>query len=127
MARPRRYTDEQIVAALAEKRGAVYLAAEVVGCDADTIYHRAKTSKAVAAAIAHQRGKLVDTAETKLADAIDDGQAWAISLCLKTLGKDRGFYEKSEVQQTGSLKMELVEEIIDADGPQDGPPPPGAG
>lgn len=95
MARPTKYTNDRIIAALAETKGLVYLAARVVGCDPDTIYHRAKKSPDVAAAIRAHRGELIDRAEQKLSEAVDRGEAWAVALVLKTLGRDRGYVEKT--------------------------------
>jgi hypothetical protein len=108
MARPRVYTNEQMIAALQETKGLVFLAAQRVGCDPDTIYNRARKSPAVAAAIRNQRGVVVDTAELKLYQAILDGQAWAIALTLKTLGKDRGYVERQE-------HRDVSDEDLDAD------------
>jgi hypothetical protein len=98
MARPRNYSDKEIIAALKRSKGLVFKAAERVGCEANTIYDRAKTTPAVAAAIRHQRGKLVDRAEEKLFTAINKGQSWAIAMMLKTLGKDRGYVERIETR-----------------------------
>jgi hypothetical protein len=93
MARPRVYTNEELITGLTEMRGLVYLAARKIGCGVDTIYRRARVSPAVAAVIKQQRGELVDTAELSLYNAILRGEAWAVSLALKTLGKDRGYSE----------------------------------
>src|SRR5262245_36046207 len=96
MARPQKYTDEQIVAALIEKKGMVYLAAASVGCDADTIHRRAKASAKVRQTLAEERGKVVDAAESRLIAAVEKGEAWAIQLTLKTIGKERGYVERAE-------------------------------
>ena len=39
---------------------------------------------------------MVDTAELKLWQCIQNGEAWGITLCLKTIGKDRGYVERQE-------------------------------
>jgi hypothetical protein len=93
MARPRVYTNEQMIAALTQTKGMVYLAARTMGCDPGTIFDRAKRSPAVAACIRTQRAEVVDTAELKLYSAILAGEPWAIRLCLTTLGRDRGYAE----------------------------------
>lgn len=101
MGRPRKYSDEQMVTALTETKGMVYIAAEKIGCEADTIYLRAKSSPAVAQAMKHERGKVVDTAELKLYTALIAGEPWAIQMALRCLGKDRGYTEKTEHLHTG--------------------------
>ena len=40
---------------------------------------------------------MIDTAELKLWQSIQNGEAWGITLCLKTLGKDRGYVERQEL------------------------------
>ncbi len=110
----RKYTDLQIIQALRANRGMVYLAAQVVGCDPDTIHNRAKTSRFVAATIKHERGKVIDTAEQRLFNAIERDEPWAIRLCLTTIGKKRGYVERTEVinvgddEITAAIKNELA-------------------
>lgn len=123
MARPRKYTDEEMIDALKATRGMIYLAAERVGCEADTIYARAKVSPAVARCMKHERGKVVDFAEQKLFAGIKKGEQWAVTLALKTLGKDRGYVEKTEVEHSGATTLEIVEELVDSPDPH---PPGGA-
>jgi hypothetical protein len=65
MACTQRFTDKQIVAALTKTKGMVFLAAKRLGYNPDTIYERAKSCEAIRDAIRHQRGKLIDTAESK--------------------------------------------------------------
>jgi hypothetical protein len=108
MGRPVKYTNEEIVAALRKTMGMVYLAAKHVGCDPDTIHLRARKHPEVAACIRSQRGELVDTAELALRNAILRGDAWAIALVLKTLGKDRGYVEKQEVEHSGSTTQTVI-------------------
>lgn len=123
MARKRRYTDEQIIDALKQTQGMVFLAADVVGCNADTIYERAKVSPAVAGCLRHQRGRVVDAAELVLMNAIHDKQGWAVQFALRTLGKDRGYVERTEVVQPEAVKVRIVEEIVEAAPPGPAPSP----
>lgn len=96
MARKRKYTEAQIVAALKKTHGMVYLAAAKLGCDATTIYERAKTSEAIANVLASERGVMLDTAENKLLGAIKKSEPWAIQFALKMLGKNRGYADKPD-------------------------------
>jgi hypothetical protein len=105
-----KYSDEQILAALTKCKGMVYLAAQEIGCEADTIFRRANKRPAVREAIKRERGRVVDTAELKLYQAIMAGEGWAIQLALKSIGKDRGYGESVEV--TGGVVLEIVEEVI---------------
>lgn len=50
----------------------------------------------VAQAIKDEREALVDLGELALYKQVQNGEAWAVTLLLKTLGKDRGYVERSE-------------------------------
>lgn len=91
------FTNERIKAALVECKGMVYLAAKRVGCNPETIYARARVSPEIRDTIHCERGKVIDTAEMKLFNAIEKGEPWAIQMALKTIGKDRGYVERSEL------------------------------
>lgn len=112
MGRPSVYSTEEIIAALKQTKGMVYLAAELVGCDADTIYYRAKHEQPIANAIKSQRGKVVDTSEQKLFTAMEANEPWAIQMILKMLGKDRGYVEKMELDSTTKSTLEVTEVIV---------------
>jgi hypothetical protein len=92
-----RYKPAQVIAALAHTRGMVYLAAERLGCDPDTVYNYAKRYASVRDAIAKYRGKTTDIAELKLYEAISDGSLPAIMFYLRTQGRERGYVEKFDV------------------------------
>jgi hypothetical protein len=65
-----------------------------------------------------QRGKTLDLAEAKLMQAVDKGEQWAITMLLRTLGRERGYVERQEVSNVTTVKLQIVEEIVDADSKQ---------
>lgn len=91
-----RYTAAQVASVLVTTKGLIYLAAKRLKCDPDTIVNYCKRYPSVQAVRDAQRGQMVDLAEQKLWESIQNGEAWGISLCLKTLGKDRGYVERQE-------------------------------
>jgi hypothetical protein len=97
MAGKQRYTPQQIIAALEKTKGLQRLAARELGCDRDTILNYIHRYPSVRAVAYTQRGELLDEAEMQLYKAILRGEPWAVILCLKTLGKDRGYVERREV------------------------------
>ncbi len=105
------YTTETIVSALHETNGMVYLAARRLGCKAQTIYNRAKSTKVIQEAIDNSRGEMLDISEQKLRQAIMNGEAWAITFHLKTIGKSRGYVERQEV--TGADGGALIVKFVD--------------
>jgi hypothetical protein len=92
-----RFTASQVIAALQATHGMVYLAAKRLKCDPDTVLNYCKRYPSVEAVKQSQRGQMIDLAEQKLWESIQKGEAWGITLCLKTIGKDRGYVERQEV------------------------------
>lgn len=109
MARTQQYTNKEMIAALEKCKGAVYLAAEQVGCHPDTIYTRAKKSDDVARAITRHRGKLLDTAELALYAAVTRGESWAIAFALKSIGRERGYGDRLDIMH--GIDHKLLEKL----------------
>lgn len=98
--RSRRFSDTEIAEALRKSHGLVTPAAESLGISVQTIYTRLKKSKSVAKAMEQARNATLDRAESKLFDAVEAGDQWAIQFVLKTLGKSRGYTERTEIAGT---------------------------
>jgi hypothetical protein len=93
-----KYSNKQIIEALTITKGLIYAAAVKVGCTPQTIYNRAKRYQIIQDTIETGRGQVLDVAEAKLFEAIHNGEAWAIAFTLKTLGKNRGYVERTQQQ-----------------------------
>jgi len=91
------YRTADILKALEETHGMIYLAASALGCSPHTIYRHAAKNPKVQGVIDSYRGKLVDKAELKLEQAVMAGEPWAVIFYLKTQAKDRGYVERQEV------------------------------
>lgn len=109
------YTNDEIGAALTETKGMVYVAATRLGCSPNTIKRRLSGSPALRELVAAARGLMIDTAELRLAKAIQEGEPWAIQFYLKTQGRDRGYGDHLEItvrQQAEALALALAAEGI---------------
>lgn len=110
MAKKEKFTAQQIIDAIRETKGMVYLAAERLGCDAKTIYNYRDRYASVRAEMEQQDGKVDDVAEMKLYQAIMAGESWAVQFRLRTKAKRRGYTEQHE--HTGkdgdTIKIEYV-------------------
>src|SRR5919112_5556214 len=106
----RKYTAEQVIAALGESHGMIAPAARSLGCSRDTIRRYLAEYAEIAQAIADEREATTDLAENKLRDAIIRGEAWAICFYLKCMAKNRGYVEKGELTGTNGapVKIRLV-------------------
>jgi hypothetical protein len=97
MAKRNRYTAGQVIDALTATRGLVYLAAQRLGCDPDTVMNYCKRYPTVEQAKHDARGALLDMAGAKLFLAVQRDEAWAITFCLKTIGRSRGYGERLDL------------------------------
>ncbi|HPV08969.1 MAG TPA: hypothetical protein PLD57_18030 [Aggregatilineales bacterium] len=100
MARPEAIDREELISAIWAAQGKVTVAAQRLGCTVRTIYNYANKYATVQNAIDEARAmwdeKLVDLAELKLFQEVNDGSAWAIKYALSTKGKSRGYVERQE-------------------------------
>lgn len=96
-----RYTDKQIAAVLNKTRGMVYIAAASLGWTPKSLYRRLEKSPMLREVVESARGKLIDEAEVALEDAVLRSEAWAVCFTLKTIGKHRGYVERTEQEISG--------------------------
>ena len=89
-----KFKSDEVVAAI--RQGHTPLgASKILKCDSETVRNYIKRYPSVAAAISEEHETMVDLAEHSMRKAVMDGEPWAVSLTLKTLGKDRGYVEKA--------------------------------
>jgi hypothetical protein len=91
------FDDEDIAKALQETNGLVSKASKLVGIGSNLIYSRISQSPYLRRVLDEIRNERVDLAESKLTEALGRGEPYAVTLTLKTLGKDRGYTERSEL------------------------------
>lgn len=105
--------DSEIVTALKECKGLIYLTAIKLGCCHTELDQRVKANDSLMLICKAERGGIVDKAEAKLVEAMEGGAKWAIEMILKTLGKERGYVERQEVHNLTKVQLHIVEEIVD--------------
>jgi hypothetical protein len=104
---------EDVIAALHANKGMVTLTADMLQCNPQTIYNWIKKSPDVRAVIDAEREKVIDVAEIALMGAIQRKEGWAIAFALKTIGKRRGYVERTE-QVNFNVDADLLKRAIDA-------------
>ncbi len=97
MAGKQKYTKQQVIKALEDVNGMMFLAAKSLRCSVETIRNYRKRYKEVEAVFEQKRGEFVDVAESALYRGVLAGDAWAVCFALKTQGKDRGYVERQEI------------------------------
>lgn len=98
MRKPKR-TRKQILAALRESAGNVTLAAKMLGYNRGWLNDIVQADADFKAVVNDQRESMIDHSENKLMKAILAGAPWAIKTVLLTLGRNRGYVTRSEVQE----------------------------
>lgn len=94
------YTVAQIDEALKAKAGNVTAAASALGASRSTIYNQINASPTLKQALVDYRESLVDIAESALRKGVLEGNMTAIIFTLKTVGKDRGYVERSQYEHS---------------------------
>ena len=107
----RHHSLAELKEALEKFHGGVYLASEHVGIWPSAFYARIKKSPELRQLLDLFDGRRTDAAELKLEQAIRGGEPWAIQFQLKTKGRDRGYVERREVDNRGSLSIEVQPKV----------------
>lgn len=83
--------------AIKDSMGLVSVVARRLGISRTQVYRLRDKWPEMVDWISDEREALKDLAESKLAANVKDGKEASIFFLLKTLGKDRGFIERSEI------------------------------
>ena len=102
MAGKDRYTTAEVIEALQRFQGIKALAAEALECDRHTVDNYIKRHPTVAQAYQDLRETMVDRAERGLLKLLVAEDWQAIKYVLSTLGKDRGYAPKGELDVTSA-------------------------
>lgn len=102
-----RYTAAEVIEAIERARGIKAVAAKILGCSRRTIDNYAKRYATVARACRQARETLIDVAEGQLVKAVDSGEWPAVRYTLATLGKERGYSERTEVTGAGGKALDI--------------------
>lgn len=92
-----RLTQAKIISAIAETKGYVSKAAQLLGVTSQTIYNYRDKYPKIAAAIQEEREQRHDYVEDKFMGRIEAGDTTAMIFYLKTQGKGRGWVERQEL------------------------------
>lgn len=98
MSRQPRFTIDQIAEALKSAAGIRSGAAALLGCSPSTIKRYVDRSATLARIEKEVVEFTLDLAESRLLDAINDGNLTAVMFYLKTKGKNRGYSERHQLE-----------------------------
>lgn len=99
-----RYTNAQIIEALQKGRGVVSVAARALGCSRWVIDERIRKNKKVKAVYDEERQRIIEAAEDAITSIVADPkhpkQFEAARYITRTLGKDKGYTYRDEVEHS---------------------------
>lgn len=98
MNKTRKVSAEKVIRTIINCRGHLFRTARRLGITTRTLENYRKENPAIQQAVEKARGMTGDLAESKLIQAIEKGEAWAICFYLKTQCKNRGYIERTEQQ-----------------------------
>lgn len=101
-----------LLESLEKALGVVTTACKTAGCSRETFYKYCREDEEFKAKVEDISNITLDFAESQLHKQIMDGNTTATIFYLKTKGKNRGYVERSEVQQETTYKS-LDINIID--------------
>lgn len=97
MAKTEAFSVEQVREAIENKTGGIVLAiATNLKCDCGTVYNYLKRYPSLEKIRLAEKEKLIDRAEAKLQELINNGEQSAIFFFLKCQAKHRGYVERQE-------------------------------
>jgi len=93
--------------------GIISIIAERMNAGRTATYDYINKHKFAEAMVLEERSKTKDLAETNLIQLIKAKDFKAIQFFLRTIGKNRGFVEKQEIEHTGGFTNNMRIEVID--------------
>jgi|TARA_R110001599_G_scaffold349271_1_gene577284 hypothetical protein len=102
---------KKFVVGLRNNLGNISKACDAVGISRTTYYDWIESDDLFKEDVGHIKESLLDLAECKLLENIEDNQNIAIIFYLKTKGKKRGYIEKQEVEVVRPISEVLFDEL----------------
>jgi hypothetical protein len=91
---------EQLLKIIKQTGGIVRNICEATKISRQAFYQRLHKSEELQQALSDAREEIIDFCEQKLVELVKAGEKNAIFFLLKTLGKNRGYIEKQEIENT---------------------------
>ena len=108
-----RYTQQRVIDAIKAAKGIKATAAETLGCSGQTVTNYIDRYPAVKAAYQEAKDTTLDLAESKLIALVEREEWPAIRFMLVTLGKDRGYTERTDIQVLGGDPQARRQQLLD--------------
>jgi len=105
MSNNKKFTESQILKALKGSGGIKSTVAKRLGCTWDTANNAINSTDVTKRAFQDERETILDMAETTLLKSVQEGDVQSSKWMLSTLGKNRGYNEKTDIVITGDVTV----------------------
>lgn len=113
MANKNRYTKREIRKAIEGSKGIKTAIAQRLNCTRQTVDNYLDRFPDLKALVSDERDSIIDLAEVKLLQAVNNNDMRAILFVLETIGKDRGWTKRTEITGAdGGAVLELPPEAL---------------
>ena len=103
--------NKDIIDALRKTNGNLTLTGQLLGCTREAVRLRVNRFPEIKQVLDESRESVIDVAEGALQRAVLNGEGWAIAFTLKTIGKRRGYVEKTEQEITGLMGIQFIDDV----------------
>ena len=103
--------NKDIIDALRKTNGNLTLTGQLLGCTREAVRLRVNRFPEIKQVLDESRESVIDVAEGALQRAVLNGEGWAIAFTLKTIGKRRGYVEKTEQEITGLMGIQFIDNV----------------
>ena len=104
--------ESEVIAQLKKSMGNVSHAARALGMTRTRLCARIAEHPELREIVTDARQTMVDDAENALHASVISKEGWAVTFVLKTIGRDRGYVEKQEVEHSGEIAMPVLNVIL---------------
>ncbi len=106
---------EQFIEALEKSMGIMSQAAKKIGVERTTPYRWMREDEEFKDRVDEVQNVVLDFAETKLFELVQEGHPSATIFLLKTRGKERGYVERQEITGSDGKGLDVRIEVIGTD------------
>lgn len=106
-----RFKAETVIEAIQGSNGIITNIAHRLGCSRATALRFVNKWECTRQALDDETQSVLDAAESKLFQQMNNSEPWAVQFLLKTKGKHRGYTEKTEFSQEfdGEINFRMIE------------------
>lgn len=97
----RRPSTAKLADVLQKANGLLSPAARALGCSRTSLSKWVEDCEELQQVVHDCRETFIDVAEGQVQSAVKAGELWAVTLVLKTLGRDRGYVESKALEHSG--------------------------